>query len=32
MIEWVKNILKPFIEMASENVVPLLVLDSTDAT
>ena len=29
MIEWVENILKPFIEMAPENVVPLLVLYPT---
>ena len=28
MIEWVENIFKPFVEMAPENVVPLLVLDS----
>ena len=28
MIEWVENILKSFIEMAPENVVPLLVFDS----
>ena len=27
MIEWVENIMKPFIKMAPENVVPLLVLD-----
>ena len=27
MIEWVENILKPFIETAPENVAPLLVLD-----
>ena len=27
MIEFVENILKPYIEMAPENVVPLLVLD-----
>ena len=28
MIEWDENILKPFNEIAPENVVPLLVLDS----
>ena len=28
IIKWVENILKPFIEMAPENVVLLLVLDS----
>ena len=27
MIEWVENILKPYIEMAPENVALLLVLD-----
>ena len=28
MLEWVENILRPFIATAPENVVPLLVLDS----
>ena len=28
MIEWVENILKPYIETASKNVVLLLLLDS----
>ena len=28
ILEWVENILKPFIVIAPENVAPLLVLDS----